>query len=196
MADDDDTAPTPSPRPNGAVTGPVDPRLVTYDASELRETLSMMGTLVASMSDRVDGQATTLDRLMKTAAETRAAAFHAKAQMDMAPVAKALSESMDRNIGPLANQLSGLQRDIATDRAKTKAAFDDLFRSTSDVLEQRRRQVAGLKASNWIPLMACLALVLVLATAAFTPWLVGKLSSELLCSMAGGAWYASGACTF
>ena len=102
MDDDDDTAPTSSPRPNGAVTGPVDPRLVTYDAHELRETLDMLGTLVASMSDRVDGQGATLDKLARTAAETRAAAFHAKAQMDMAPVAAALSESMDRNIGPLA----------------------------------------------------------------------------------------------
>ena len=45
----------------------------------------MLGTLVASMSDRLEGQGAILDKLTKTAAETRAAAFHAKSQMDMKP---------------------------------------------------------------------------------------------------------------
>lgn len=158
---------------------------------DIRETLELMSTLVASMSGRVDDQTATLDKLIKTAAETRAAAFHAKAQMDMAPVATALSESMDRNIGPLANQLRGLQRDIEADRTKTKTAFDDFLRSTSDVLEQRRRQMAGLKARNWIPLTALCALVLVLATAAITPWAMAQISGELLCNIARGYWMLS-----
>ena len=95
---------------------------------------------------------------------------------------------MDRNIGPLAGQLLALQREIVAERAKTKDAFDSFLRSTSDVLEQRRRQIEGLKARNWIPLTAFLALVLVLATAVLTPWLVAKLSGEVLCRMAGGFW--------
>lgn len=99
MPDDDDTPSTPSPRPNGS--GPSDPRLVTFDAAELHETLDMLGILVASMSDRIDGQAATLDKLTKTAAETRTAAFHAKAQMDMKPVADAIAQALEKTITPL-----------------------------------------------------------------------------------------------
>lgn len=47
---------------------------------ELRETLEMIATVVASASDRVDDQTVVLDRVNKTATEARQAAFAAKAQ--------------------------------------------------------------------------------------------------------------------
>ena len=178
MPDDDPPAP---PRPSHL-------RLVDPDAAELRETLDLLGTLVASMSDRLDGQVAILDKLTKTAAETRTAAFHAKSQMDMRPVAEAIAEVMGRDVRPIADRLRKLQQEIEADRAKTRAAFDDFLHGTSDVLEQRRRQIEGLRTRNWIPITASLVLLTALVTAAATPWVVGNLSGELLCLMADGSW--------
>lgn len=148
-----------------------------------------MATLVASMSDRVDGQTATLDKLIKTAAETRSAAFHAKERMDMAPVTKALSEAMDRNIGPLARELRGLQQNIERDRTAAKNDLDGFVRSTSDVIEQRRRQIKGLKTRTWIPFITLFVLVLVLVTAAITSSAMAHASGEMMCWMADGFWY-------
>ena len=162
--------------------------LVDQDAIELRETLDMLATVVASMSDRLEGQGRILDKLTKTAAETRAAAFHAKSQMDMKPVAEAITNAMGKDVGPIASHLRQLQREIEADRAKTQDAFDSFLRSTSDVIEQRRRQIEGLRTRNWIPITACCVLVTAIATVAATPWLVGQLSGQLLCLMADGLW--------
>lgn len=188
MPDDEPPAPL---RSNGAVTGPVDPRLVTYDARELRETLDLLGTVVASLSDRVDGQTATLDKLTKTAAETRAAAFHAKSQMDMKPVADAISQTLEKTITPLSRELIGLKQDIHADRKKAAADIDSLLHRTSDVLEQRRRQIEGLQTRSWIPLLAIGAVLLVLGTAVAAPWVMGQVSGRLLCWLADGFWLDS-----
>ena len=181
MPDDDPPAP---PRPPHL-------RLVDPDAAELRETLDLLGTLVASMSDRLDGQAAILDKLTKTAAETRTAAFHAKSQMDMRPIADAITQVMGRDIRPIAGQMRKLQQEIEADRAKTRAAFDDFLHSTSDVLEQRRRQIEELRTRNWIPITASLVLVTALVTAAVTPWVLAQINGYLLCSVSGGYWFES-----
>lgn len=179
MPDDDPPSP---PRPPHLL-------LVDQDAIELRETLDMLGTLVASMSDRLEGQVAILDKLTKTAAETRAAAFHAKSQMDMRPVAEAITNAMGKDVGPIASHLRQLQREIEADRAKTQDAFDDFLRSTSDVIEQRRRQIEGLRTRNWIPITASLVLVTAIATAAATPWAVAQVDGWVLCFAAGGYWF-------
>ena len=149
----------------------------------------MLATVVASMSDRLDGQAQLLDKLTKTAAETRAAAFHAKSQMDMKPVAAAITDAMGKDVGPIASHVQGLQREIAADRAKTQKAFEDFVRSTSDVIEQRRRQIEGLRTRNWIPITACCVLVTAIVTTAVTPWALAQVDGHLLCFAAGGYWF-------
>lgn len=50
--------------------------------AELRETLDLLSTVIASVSDRVDSQRTAIDWLTKTTAETRQAAFAARSQTD------------------------------------------------------------------------------------------------------------------
>lgn len=63
---------------------------------ELRETLDMIGTVLASVSDRVDGQTDALDRLVKTATEARQAAFAARSQTDPAKFGEILNQLRDR----------------------------------------------------------------------------------------------------
>ncbi|WP_299655394.1 hypothetical protein [uncultured Jannaschia sp.] len=179
-------------------TPPQQPRhlhLVTRDAEEIREMLDLLGTLVASVSDRVEGQSDKLDKLTRTAAETRAAAFHAKAQMDLKPVADAIAKTLEKTITPLSRELVGLRRDIHADRKAIKADIDSLLQRTSAAIVARDRQIAGLQARSWIPFAAIGALVLVMATAILAPWALAKIDGGLLCWAADGTWFvSSGTC--
>ena len=184
MPDDD----TPPPQPRHL-------HLVTRDAEEIREMLDLLGTLVASVSDRVEGQSDTLDKLIQTAAETRAAAFHAKAQMDMKPVADAITVTLEKTIMPLSHELIGLRRDIHADRKAIKADIDSLLQRTSAAIAQRDRQIAGLQTRSWIPLIALGAVALVVTTAILAPWALAKIDGGLLCWAADGTWFvSSGTC--
>ena len=183
----DDSPPAP-PRPPHLL-------LVDQDAIELRETLDLLGTLVASMSDRVDGQAATLDKLIKTAAETRAAAFHAKAQMDMKPVAEAIAVTLEKTITPMGRDLAVLRQDIQADRKAIKADIDSLLFRTNAAIAARDRQIAGLQARTWIPFITLGTFVLVVVTAILAPWALAKVDGGLLCWAANGTWYmSSGTC--
>lgn len=62
---------------------------------ELRETLDLLSTVMASVSDRVDANTQVLDRLNKTATEARQAAFAAKAQTDPKAYGDLLGETID-----------------------------------------------------------------------------------------------------
>ena len=136
-----------------------------------------------------------LDKLTKTAAETRAAAFHTKSQMDMRPVADAVAQTLEKTITPLSRELIGLKQEIHGDRKAIKSDIDGLLRRTSDVLEQRRRQIEGLQTRSWIPLLAIGALSLVVTTAILAPWALTKANGGLLCWAADGTWYQStGSC--
>ncbi|WP_299842630.1 hypothetical protein [uncultured Jannaschia sp.] len=184
MPDDD----TPPPQPRHL-------HLVTRDAEEIRETLDLLGTLVASLSDRVDGQGDKLDKLTRTAAETRAAAFHAKARMDMKPVADATALTLEKTITPLGRDLAVLRHDIQADRNAIKADIDSLLLRTNAAIAKRDRQIAGLKARSWIPFATIGALVLVVATAILAPWALAKVDGGLLCWAADGTWFmSSGTC--
>ena len=163
----------------------------TRDEDELRETLDLLGTVMASLSDRVDGQTAALDRLTKTAAETRSAALHARDRMDMKPVAEAIGIFMERDIGPATNEMRALGRAVEADRRAVRADIDALLRGTTEIMEQRRRQLEGLKTRSWIPLLALVAVLIAFATALLAPWGLAKLSGELLCRLAGGDWFSS-----
>lgn len=181
----DDTPPAP-PRPQYL-------QVVTRDAEELRETLDLLGTVVASLSDRVDAQTTMLDKLTKTAAETRAAAFHAKSQMDMRPVAEAIHDALDRTITPLSRELIALKHDTRADGRQVTANIDSLLFRTNAMIDARDRQIAGLQTRSWIPLLAIGALVV--TTAILAPWALAKIDGGLVCWAVDGTWFpASGTC--
>jgi hypothetical protein len=58
------------------------PALSPQDQSQLSETLELLATIAASLSDRVDNQGKKLDKLERTAAETRTSAFAAQKATD------------------------------------------------------------------------------------------------------------------
>ncbi|MEH6523947.1 hypothetical protein [Sulfitobacter sp.] len=65
---------------------------------ELRESLDLLATVMASVSNRVDANTQVLDRLNKTATEARQAAFAAKAQTDPKAYGELVGETIDGKI--------------------------------------------------------------------------------------------------
>ena len=113
----------------------------------------------------------------------------------MRPVAAAIAQTLEKTITSLSRELIGLKRDIQADRGKVTKEVDDVLCYTSDVLEQRRRQIEGLQTRSWIPLLAIGALALVVTTAILAPWALTKANGGLLCWAADGTWYqSSGSC--
>jgi hypothetical protein len=92
---------------------------------ELRETLDLLSTVMASVSDRVDSNTQVLDRLNKTATEARQAAFAAKAQTDPKAYGELVGETID---GKLKEALQGL--------AQATSVLDQQTGQTLNVLNQ------------------------------------------------------------
>lgn len=96
----------------GRAPAPLDP--------ELRETLELLATVAASVSDRVEGQSAALDRMAKVLAETRTAAFAARKQTDPRlhadQVASLVEDRLGRTLAVLHQNASRLGQEA--DRAR------------------------------------------------------------------------------
>ncbi len=147
---------------------PSPPVLPSSDA-ELRETLDLLGTLMASVSDRVDAQTEALDRLSKTAAEARQAAFAARAQTDPKLFGAAMGEATRAGLAPELETIRGanalLLRGVELAHTELKdagAAKKDLLRRLLDERDRLRwwRQRLPVFALGALVLMALLTLAL------------------------------------
>ncbi|MGB3556145.1 MAG: hypothetical protein WBA25_16070, partial [Jannaschia sp.] len=72
---------------------------------DLRETLELLSTVMASVSDRVDDQTGALDRINKTATEARQAAFAAKAQTDPKHYGELVGQAIDGQLSETLRRL-------------------------------------------------------------------------------------------
>lgn len=80
---------------------------------ELRESLELMAALVASMSDRLEGQADALDRVAGVLAETRAATFALRERMDPRVYVEELGRLADRRLANTVGVLQHGTRELA-----------------------------------------------------------------------------------
>lgn len=159
------------------------------DNTNLDETLELLGTVVASMSDRLDELTTNVDRLTKTAAETRAAAFHAKSQSDPKPVALAIANSIDQAMGPVEGELRDLRQRIDKGEAITRGRIEELLNPYRAQIEARRRFLtmpSGRTTFAWARLLAG-AIVLAVLTTLVAPRLLGVTPTG--CTVLGGIWH-------
>ncbi|MES0864819.1 hypothetical protein ABLN87_20910 [Ruegeria sp. SCPT10] len=154
---------------------------------ELRETLDMVGTVLASVSDRVDDQTRVLDRVYKTATEARQAAFAAQNQTDPEHYGDLVGHAINARVrGPLeamsqvADALGAQSRH--TDAVLKKAEQDkwDVFK---DIREQERKIERFKTCLPWFGLGA---VVLALALAVMLPRFSAINSTT--CAVFGGAW--------
>ena len=154
---------------------------------EMRDTLDMIGTVVASVSDRVDAQTGALDRLNKTATEARQAAFAAKAQTDPEFYGQIIGEVSVRLIE---QSLSDLKRSVEDLRVQThhagvalKKVDDDKWEDMRRIVEREQR-VVDFKAK--LPWIALAAVVIALAMTLTLPRYIVKTSTG--CALMGGIW--------
>lgn len=154
---------------------------------ELRETIELFSTVLASVSDRVDDQTKALDRINKTATEARQAAFAAREQTDPQRYADLAARLMDDrsaeimgrtneaadNLTRAANHTARVLTEAESDR---KAAHQELWMREGK-LERSKR---------FLPWFALGAAVLALAMSVALPRFLADYPAT--CAVIGGVW--------
>ncbi|MEJ6399547.1 hypothetical protein [Yoonia sp. 208BN28-4] len=154
---------------------------------DLRETVDLMGKLVARMSDRVDTQTKILNDLDGTVAEARSAAFTAAEQTDPEHYGQLVGETIDGKINDNLVRMGQMCVDLfnASNRAQDalKKAEEDRSVSIRQVWE-REEKAKQLKSR--LPWFGLGAVVLALAITLLLPrFLAGNASA---CAVLGASW--------
>jgi hypothetical protein len=154
---------------------------------ELRETLDLLSTVMASVSDRVDANTQVLDRLNKTATEARQAAFAAKAQTDPKAYGELVGETIDGKINDNLVRMGQMCVDLfeASNRAQEvlRKAGEDKSVALRQIWE-REQKVDRLKSR--LPWFGLGAVVLALVMSLLLPrFLVSNASA---CAALGASW--------
>ena len=166
---------------------------------EFRETLDLLSTVMASVSDRVDAQTNVLDRLNKTATEARQAAFAAKAQTDPQLYGQLIGEAIygqiDANLVRIGTLTDNLSKTTHHMQGVLKKAEADKSATTRSIW-QREQKLKQFKAR--LPWLGLGTAALFLAITLLLPRFL--VSSEVGCGGLGGTWvtYTDGAtaCAF
>ena len=151
--------------------------------AELRETLDLLATILASVSDRTDSQSEALDRLAKVSAETRQAAFAARTQSDPEPIVRTLGEYTATALRPIQQHLQSLAKAAQHDRAAIKQELEELRNLRADLHRRRARATRVRTALPWLGLGA---LVLILALSVGLPRVLSD--TPWSCAAIGGTW--------
>ena len=169
----------PAAPPDGAAA-------LAAELNDLTRTLDVLATIVASVSDRVDGQTAALGKLAGTAAETRQAAFAARAQSDPGKLAAEVSSALDRALLPRLRELHGAVERLDR-RDEEQNAFGRLKGQVADLtrdLRQTRERAALWRAR--LPGIGAAALLLVLALLVLAPRFAAD--HPATCRLMGGEW--------
>lgn len=150
--------------------------------AELRETIDTMGLLMASVSNRVDDQGRILDKLIQTAAETRAAAFAAHQATDWERNGQAVTEHIGQAIQPALARLAQADRHLEEIRKvveKTEGLLETAWR--------REDQIRAGRTRFWqrrTPYIVAAALVLGMGLMLLGNHVLSHI--DLVCRLAGG----------
>ena len=162
--------------------------------ADLAETLDLLATVVASVSDRVDAQTAALDRLTKTTAEARQAAFAAQAQTDPKLFAKPIGQAVREQLEIPLDRLDHLYAGFSDNSRQSLRRLEELASIKADLLHALQAETA--KAKRWnkrLPFMAIGALVLVLTLAITLPRVFA--TNPTVCAILGGD-AVGGSCMF
>lgn len=178
---------------------PPSPKPPALSDAELRETIDLLSTVVASMSGRIDAQTKTLDTLVQAAELTQKAALTAKAQTDPRRFAEELGNKIDAPIWKIIDAFSRLHNLQLDDARSAKKQAQDLLeaqRDTHDKIHDWAREHIARKKHIWF--IALLTLVIALSLSIALPrFLAG---TGWGCKAVGGAWSSAsesnGVCVF
>ena len=154
---------------------------------DLRETVDLMGRLVARISDRVDTQTKVLQQLDGTLAEARAAAFTAAEQTDPEQYGQLVGATIDGRIADSLKRLNKAAETLLSGAERSNASFQETTSAHSSTLrlidDLRLKQDQDKSWSRWVGLGGIiLAIVLTVAVPRFLA------SFEEGCVVLGGTW--------
>ena len=103
---------------------------------DLRETLDLLATAIASISDRVDDQTRVLDRVNKTATEVCSAAFAAQKQTDPEHYGEIIGATIDGRIGDTFTRVGQMAGDLLRASNHTQEVPRKVEDAKSDTMRQ------------------------------------------------------------
>ena len=176
-------------------TPPDDAAPLSAELTDMTEVIDALATIVASVSDRVSDQTDALDKLTKTAAETRQAAFAARAQSDPGQLAAEVTDALNAAMVPRLRELTAAVAELT----RTAHAHGEARNRAETQLHDMKRdlQAARADALRWKGYLGSavlsgvlLALVLFLVLPRVVP------PTPFTCAFAGGRWLNNEACVF
>lgn len=169
-----------------AATPPDGTAALAAELNDLTRTLDVLATIVASVSDRVDGQTDALGKLAGTAAETRQAAFAARAQADPGKLASEVGQALNKALLPRLDELAGAVARLSR-MDEQRNAYGKLQGQAMDLARDLR--LARERAALWrarLPGIGLAALLLVLTLIVLVPRVIA--SHPMGCRLMGGDW--------
>jgi hypothetical protein len=178
---------------------PTSPKPPALSDAELRETIDLLSTVVASMSERLDQQTKSIGWLVQAAELTQKAALMAKKQTDPARFAEELGNKIDAPIWKVIDAFTRLHNTQLSDAKAAKKTAEDLLdaqRDTHDNIHDLALEHIARKKNVWFIVLS--ALVIGLGVSIALPrFLVGY---GWGCAAMGGAWSSAsgsdGVCVF
>lgn len=154
---------------------------------ELRETIDLLSTVLASVSDRVDAQTGAMDRLVKTATEARQAAFAARSQTSPENYGEIITETLDRHLGEsfvrLVQAANLLNRQTDQTSKVLEKAREDKWAILNNVRDRERKAERLKRNLPWFGLGAVvLAIAMTVALPRFSA------INGATCAVFGGQW--------
>ncbi len=166
---------------------PDQPDLPALSDDDLRETLDLMATAVASMSDRIDDLTAVADKQIKVATEARIAAFAAKKQTDPEHYGELVGATIDGRIGDTLTRVGQMAGDLLRASNHTQEVLKKADEARSDTMRQlweREQKLDRFKSRlSWFGLGA---VILALALTVILPRFIA--SYPATCALIGGVW--------
>lgn len=164
--------------------------LLALSDDELRETLDLMATAIASMSNRIDDLTTVADKQIKVSTEARIAAFAARDQTDPKAFGQLVGEvidgEIDENLGRMARMATDLLKVSNRTQEVLKKAEEDKSAALRDLWD-REQKVDRFKGR--LPWFALGAVVLALVLTVMLPRFLA--SNASMCAVLGATWTAT-----
>ena len=113
----------------------------------LRETLDLLGQVVASMSARLDKQGEQIEAMAKAVEKTRSTAKRTEQQTDPAAYARFIGTEVEKALDGVLDQFAGAIRAIRSVHETTAARLKELEQAEEATLERLRQKLD--EAARW-----------------------------------------------
>ena len=113
----------------------------------LRETLDLLGQVVASMSARIDKQGEQIEAMARAVEKTRSAAKRTEQQTDPAAYARFIGTEVEKALDGVLDEFAGAIRAIRSDHETTATRLKELEQAEEATLERLRQDLDA--AARW-----------------------------------------------